>query len=349
MPNLYFAPPARQDPYAFANRDAMMQIFDVINKSKKESFETQLLERYFEDPEQGFKSLMAQEEPEGFFGRMWDVVNPKGTYRGGMGGLSPFTQHVLSRGMGIGDVGKIPYAVTLMDKEQKQKWLDNYGQGVTIQTGERLLTPEQRRERAETEFREKVGLSTAEKSLARKSAEDLLKGTKGRWWAYGWADYSQEMMLENYKSWRAENSLDEQTPRKQKELDDLWDAKMALWQKSGIKFDRDNIISKNEIVWDTDDPEVKKLRGGTPTGMQQLPPTGKMSPSTLPATESMETTDLRGLGTVSSESRKQASNRLTQIYESLDPQIKGPFLTAWNKASKAGVTEEEFLAEWLKR
>ena len=70
-------------------------------------------------------------------------------------------------------------------------------------------------------------------------------------------------MFENYKTWRAENSYDEQTPRKKKELDDLWDAKMGLWQKSGVKFDKDNIIGKNEIVWDPGDPEVKKLRGGT--------------------------------------------------------------------------------------
>lgn len=98
MPNIYFAPPPRQDPYAFANRDAMMQIFDVIGKAKKENFETQLLERYLADPEQDFSSLMAQEEPEGLLAKMWDVVNPKGTYRGGAGGLD-FTQHVLRREM----------------------------------------------------------------------------------------------------------------------------------------------------------------------------------------------------------------------------------------------------------
>jgi hypothetical protein len=158
-----------------------------------------------------------------------------------------------------------------MTPEQRQKWLDNYGRGVTIQTGQKLLAPGQRQEIADTEFREKVGLSAPEKNLARKSAEEILKGTKGRWWSYDLPgktipDYTQEMMLENYKTWRAENSYDEQTPRKQKELDDLWDAKMALWSKSGIKFDKDNIIGKNEIVWDPNDPEVKKLRGATPTG-----------------------------------------------------------------------------------
>jgi len=99
MPNIYFAPPARPDPYAFANRDAMMQIFDAIGKSKKENFNTEVLKRYLADPEQGFSSLMAQEEPEGFLGRMWDVVNPKGTYRGGVSGLDPFAQRVLGQAM----------------------------------------------------------------------------------------------------------------------------------------------------------------------------------------------------------------------------------------------------------
>lgn len=146
-----------------------------------------------------------------------------------------------------------------------------------VPTGPQLLTDPQRQEGAETDFKKKVMLSPAEKNLARKSAEEILKGTKGRWWSYDLPgktipDYAQGMMTENYKTWRFENSYDEQTPRKQKELDDLWDAKMGLWQKSGVKFDKDNIIGKNEIVWDPNDPEVKKLRGGTPTGRT---PTGR--------------------------------------------------------------------------
>lgn len=170
------------------------------------------------------------------------------------------------------NIGAIPWASTQMTPAQRQNWLDNYGRGVTIQTGEKLLTPEQRQERAETEFREKVGLSPAEKNLARKSAEEILKGTKGRWFSYDipgvktYPDYTQGMMLENYKTWRAENSYDEQTPRKQKELDDVWDAKMALWSKSGVKFDKDNIIGKDEIDWDPTDPEVRRLREGQTDG-----------------------------------------------------------------------------------
>lgn len=187
----------------------------------------------------------------------------------GLGGLQQQTQP---------NIGAQPWASTQMTPPQRQNWLDNYGRGITIQTGQKLLEPGQRQEIADTEFREKVGLSAGEKNLARKSAEDLLKGTKGRFWSYDLPgktipDYTQEMMLKNYKTWRAENSYDEQTPRKQKELDDLWDAKMGLWSKSGVKFDKDNIIGKNEIVWDPDDPEVRKLRGGT----------SEQQPSTVPS------------------------------------------------------------------
>lgn len=182
--------------------------------------------------------------------------------------------------------GAMPWAAAQMTESQLQNWLDNYGRGVTIQTGEKLLTPGQRQERAETEFREKVGLSAPEKTLARKSVEDLLKGTKKRFWHWGTEDYTQEMMTENYKSWRAENTYDEHTPRKKKELDDIWDAKMALWQKTGIKLDKDNIIGKNEIAWDPDDPEVRKLRGAT--GLQAegktKPPIGEDIVGTLEGT-----------------------------------------------------------------
>lgn len=127
MPNIYFAPPARQDPYAFANRDAIMQMFNVIGKSKRENFETEILQRYLADPEQDFSSMMSQEEPEGFFGRMWDVVNPRGTYRGGVGGLSPFTQRVMAQAMGVERVGTLPGWWNRATPEQQQGYLDRVG------------------------------------------------------------------------------------------------------------------------------------------------------------------------------------------------------------------------------
>jgi len=227
-------------------------------------------------------------DPNAFFAQgMQNMVDARtglqrtrrlGDFAGGMDPEATAMQIVtqaLSRGispqiaMGLGglqqkmqpNIGAQPWASTQMTPAQRQNWLENYGRGVTIQTGQKLLKPGQRKEIADTEFREKVGMSPAEKNLARKSAEELLKGTKKRFWHWGTEDYTQEMMTENYKTWRAENSYKEQTPRKQKELDDLWDAKMGLWQKSGVKFDKDNIIGKNEIVWDPDDPEVRKLRG----------------------------------------------------------------------------------------
>jgi hypothetical protein len=243
-------------------------------------------------------------------------------------------------------VGAMPWAATQMTPEQKKNWLENYGRGVTIQTGEKLLTPAQRQERAETEFREKVGLSPSEKNLARKSAEEILKGTKARWWSYDLPgktipDYTQEMMFENYKTWQAENSYDEQTPRKKKELDDLWDAKMGLWQKSGVKFDKDNIIGKNEIVWDPTDPEVRKLRGAEQKGIppeQITPPTGRNIIGTLEGTPAQKKAIEAIVGKALSTEQKQTL--IEQILRNDRIRVK-------DISGKIGTVPADKLADWL--
>jgi len=258
-------------------------------------------------------------------------------------------------------VGNIPWAATQMTPAQRQNWLDNYGRGVTIETGQRLLEPGQRQEIAETEFKEKVGLSPSEKNLARKSAEEILKGTRGRWWSYDLPgktipDYSQEMMLENYKTWRAENSYDEQTPRKRKELDDLWDSKMALWSKAGIKFDKDNIIGKKEIQWEPNDPEVRKLRE-VPTETDERRTKEEIQPERIAeepviegaVNESAEI-NISELAPIFEKARKNGISRLGLYREAVKLKslnlTKEEMLTAYDKLAEGATAEQ--LIEFLK-
>ena len=168
-------------------------------------------------------------------------------------------------------------------------------------------------------------------------------------------DYSQGMMLENYKTWRAENSYDEQTPRKRKELDDLWDSKMALWSKAGIKFDKDNIIGKKEIQWEPNDPEVRKLRE-VPTETDERRTKEEIQPERIAeepviegaVNESAEI-NISELAPIFEKARKNGISRLDLYREAV--KLKGlnltkeEMFTAYDKLAEGATAEQliEFL------
>lgn len=160
------------------------------------------------------------------------------------------------------NIGAIPWASTQMTPAQRQRWLDNYGQSITIQTGQKLLEPGQRQEIAEADFKEKVGLSTTESSNALKGIENIIESTPGSPVSYGWKDYSREKVIGMYKQWLTEQAYETRTPRQKKRLDDIWDGKIKLTNKMGFRYKDRNKgkLSKNEIWWDPADPEVRKLR-----------------------------------------------------------------------------------------
>ncbi len=266
----------------------------------------------------------------------------------GLGGLQQRGQIGPSQMMAGARWNRYQQAKAAGDTDTADRLLSSALVNFNMPTGPQLLTDPQRQELADTGFVEKVSLSPSEKNLARKSAEEILKGTKGRWWSYDLPgktipDYTQEMMFENYKTWRAENSYDEQTPRKQKELDDLWDAKMSLWQKSGVKFDKDNIIGKNEIVWNPNDPEVKKIRGaelkneGLPS-LQTAPPTGRDIIGTLQGTPNQR----RAIDAI-------VNNEITieQKQTLIDQVLRNERIKVKDNAGKIYTLPAEQVADWL--
>lgn len=263
-----YLPPPTPDPFAGENSKALMSILNTLGSAeaaRRRKIMTENILRAMGGGESIISAaLMEPGFSGGFQGALQKFASPFAAPAPGMEDIiagkgieSAFETFSPSQ---ILNQWRLNMLMDMTEEEQKQYMLKP---PITIQTGQKLLEPGQRQEIADTEFREKVGLSPAEKNLGRKSAEEILKGTRKRFWHWGTEDYTQEMMVDNYKSWRAENSYEEQTPRKQKELDEIWDAKMALWKKSGVKFDKDNIIGKNEIEWNPNDPQVKKLREGT--------------------------------------------------------------------------------------
>lgn len=128
---------------------------------------------------------------------------------------------------------------------------------VTIQTGPKLLSPEQRQDLAERDYEEKMGLSPGQLDSARKSVKTLFETTPDKW-APGSADYDRKMILDIYKQYRLENDYRGKTTENRKKLDEIFDGQIELWNKHG--HPRDSIRGKNEFDWDPMEPKVVELR-----------------------------------------------------------------------------------------
>jgi len=257
--------------------------------------------------------------------------------------------------MGRERVGAMPYAVTQMTPEQKERWLDEYGKSVTVQTGEKLLKPEQRQERAETEFIEKVGMSSTERSNALKSIEGIFESTPqgaGRWggWKIGIQDYERETVIGMYKQWLTEQGYEPMTSRRKERLDEIWDGKMTLMNKAGYKFkDKDRgRLGKKEIWWDPDDPEIVNLRSANSGGNSVNSGTRRLEPGLAPP----ETSPGEMPGATEPENERTVEIRaaLAPIFEKAKNNgiSRGDLYKEMAKLKDLGLTEEEYLTAYDK-
>jgi len=190
----------------------------------------------------------------------------------GMGGLQQRGQFGPSQMMALERWNKYQQAVASGDTDTANRLLSSALVNFNVPTSRELWPPKGRAEVAEVELQDKVGMSSTERANAKKGIEELFESTPDNAWAYGWSDYSREKMIGVYKQWLTEQDYGSKTPRQRKSLDEIWDGKMSLMNKTGFKFkDKDRPrLSKNEIDWDPTDPEVRKLRGvvSSPTGTQ---------------------------------------------------------------------------------
>ena len=144
---------------------------------------------------------------------------------------------------------------------------------VQIETGQKLLTEEQRKEIAEDEFTSKVTLSSQEKNIASKSAARIIdeapQGTP-RWWLprglerAGQKNFPKKTLIEIYKQWRLESTYPDKSGPRRKRLDDIWDRIMKTRNRTGKAkhWETGAIINigRNEYDWNPNDPDIKALR-----------------------------------------------------------------------------------------
>ena len=159
------------------------------------------------------------------------------------------------------NVGAIPFAATQMDPQQYNNWLDNYGKGVTINTGQKLLTEEQRRERAERDQDEAMGrtgpgLSLSDAKILSEDMDIRLEKAKP-WWKKGVLNLPEN---EVYKQWLIFNGM-------RKFDNDIQKEEVLNTFKNKVKNRAGSKGHETDVNWD--DPkwaEAIGLPAGTKTG-----------------------------------------------------------------------------------
>lgn len=144
-------------------------------------------------------------------------------------------------------------AVQAGDKERADKLL--MSSLVTIQTGEKLWTPEQRQASADRKYEKEMGLTPTQQNNARKSVKTIVQEMGTRTWKWGTRNYARGNLIQGYKQYRTENDYASKTAEHQKWLDKNWDDQMMTYNKGGYKD-----IGKNEFDWDPKDARVLALR-----------------------------------------------------------------------------------------
>lgn len=157
--------------------------------------------------------------------------------------------------------GKVPGWWQFATPEQKQAYMDRVGGPmVNIQTGQKLLTGEQRQDIAEEDYRTKMQPSTTLLNTASAAARDILEEipTKGVW-GIGKADLTQKDLLNAYDTYRTEINYDGLSAKERRAADNIWDNLIAVKNRTGYKD-----IGKGELQWNPRSSEVQKLRQAKP-------------------------------------------------------------------------------------
>ena len=145
-------------------------------------------------------------------------------------------------------------AIQAGDSERADKLL--MSSLVTIETGQKLLSPEQRQAIADRDYEERLGLSASDMTNARRSADAIVKRISPRTWTkVGMKNYTRNALIQGYKQYRAENQYQTKTAQNRKDLDGYWDSQIETFNKAGyLKH------GKNEFDWDPKDEKVVELR-----------------------------------------------------------------------------------------
>lgn len=163
---------------------------------------------------------------------------------------------MMQRG-GAGRLGTVPGWWAYATPQQKQDYMNRVG-GPLVQVGPKLLTPKQRQDLADKDYKEEMGLTSTELSNARKGVKTLVRETPDKW-APGWSDYSRDTLLDLYKQYRVENDYESKSEENRAKLDEIFDSQMATYNRVG----HPSVTGKNEFDWDPEDERVQALRTDT--------------------------------------------------------------------------------------
>jgi len=155
------------------------------------------------------------------------------------------------------NIGAQPWASTQMTPAQRQNWLSNYGRGVTIQTGPRLLPEKDRVALAEADRDKALGRTGPgfgpgdKKALGEEMDSRLDNARRGFFGRTGRTDYTEDSLFSEWKKLIAANTFDNDNQR-----ENAW----ALWQQKVNKRGEDWFID-NEVDWDPTDPKWQEAIG----------------------------------------------------------------------------------------
>lgn len=156
-------------------------------------------------------------------------------------------------------VGAQPWAATQMTPAQKKNWLENYGRGVTIQTGQKLLPEADRIALAEADRDKALGIAGPgfgpgdKKALGEEMDKALDNARSGFFKRVGLPDYTEDTLFREWKQFIAKNTFTNDNQR-----ENTW----AAWRQKVNQRGKDWLID-NEVEWDPTDPKWREAIGLT--------------------------------------------------------------------------------------
>lgn len=361
MPDVKLLPSPRVNPYAYDNSKAVTSIMQILGQGevarRREFMTRNVLEALSRGKgTQGISSaaLMEPGFSSGIPGLLQRIASPFAAQTPGIDdiiagrGIESAFQTISPSQMMAGERwNKYQEAVAKGDTDTAKRLLSSALVNFNVPTSREIWDQPERDLVAEVELKKKLELSSAERTTAKKGVEDVFESTPigaGRTlgWHYGIKDYEKPTVIDMYKQWLTEQGYETRPPRQKKTLDGIWDGKMALMNKMGFKFkDKERgTLTKNEIWWDPNDPEVKKLRGaiGQEMPSSRTAPTGGDVIGTLEGTPAQRKAIDAIVGKRLAPEQKQTL--INKILNNERIRVK-------DNAGRIGDIPAEQLADWL--
>lgn len=231
MPNFQVINTAAKQP-SFGQQflESLLQTLpQSIGKSQRQNYEAQLIQALLQGGD--INTALNPKRPSGILENLFDVINPRGTYRGGIEG-SPIASNILSAKLGqlMRDPLEIETAKRKSDLLEAQ-----------IET-EKVM-PEYYREGGRRSRTTIKPMSFLDLERAGAAMDSRIKAASK--WKIGGPNYKRDKLLNAWEEFKESSDYDNLPDNQQQQL---W----AVWNRR-IK------ALGNEAEWDINSPEVKSI------------------------------------------------------------------------------------------